>query len=365
MHTVTSAVLAAALTTALAPAQQPAQPQQPQPLTAESFMPESPQGEVLVDFARMREHDVWEAVESSLLKAPLRQLEKEAGCKLAGLDRMCMWIRYVEGDAHPHRITMLTGQVALPPSMQGEFWSVEKVGDHELRAHKYGEQVCVCTDRLLATGNRELIEPALRGETRGGRPGPDLMSLLSGRATGLLHVYADLLAAKGSHADFGFLGQIDYPEDDPATHMLLRVVTTGVDSEQQLALEATVRHRKGDAGLRATEAAGREWLAQLQKHPQLGALKRLWSAVVVEAKGTDLVARLDLGPPREAVGTLAMLLAPLFVVRQVEAAAVEVEAAAPAPATEPAKKDAPPPPAPAPVPAPAPAPVPLPGRGNG
>ena len=74
------------------------------------------------------------------------------------------------------------------------------------------------------------------------------------------------------------------------------------------------------------------------------------------ARRNYLVASLDLGRPRDAIGTMALLLAPAFSVRQAQVVEV-IEAEAPATEPKPAEKPKDKPKAPAPAPAP--------GRGNG
>jgi hypothetical protein len=322
-------------------AQEPAKP------TAASFMPDEPQGEFLIDFRTMRERGIWEEVEATLLAPVFRQMEKELGFPLAGLDRLHMWLR-MPADAEPQsqsRIVVMEGKVALPPSVGNGMWTDERIGDYDAKVFPHGpagraSMIVRVGEDLLVTCPRELAEPVLLGKAKGGRPGADQMSLLSGRTTELLHVYVDLVAARRGKGEFGFLGEIEYPEDDPATHLLLRIRTHGDDDDPHLMLEGVVRHRKGEQGLELTETAARKWLEEMQQHPRLAALKKIWSAVGFARKGTDLTAQLDLGRPRAGVGVLAQLMAPIFAPRAVaQEAAAAAEAAARA-AQEEAKRKA-------------------------
>jgi hypothetical protein len=255
-----------------------------------------------------------------------RQMEKELGFPLDGLDRLRMWIRLHGDQKTPQRLTVMEGRVGLPPSVNGDHWTDETIGEHKAKISVHGNSLFarVGTD-LLVQGERELIEPVLLGKAKGGRPGADQMSLLSGRQTDLLHIYVDLLAARGSRGEFGFLDDIEYPDDDPATHLLLRISTQRDGDDERLLLEGIVRHRKGEKGLELTEAGAKKWLTEMQAHPRFAALKKIWSAVVFSKKGPDLTAQLDLGRPRAAVGTLAQLISPIFAGR-VAVAREEAEA---------------------------------------
>jgi hypothetical protein len=286
--------------------------QQHPPATA--FLPDEPQAEIFVDFKTMRDRGVWEEVERTLLAPAFRQREKELGLSLDGLDRLYMWARASGEPQRVQGVRILTGSVGLPPSVNGEHWTNGTIGDYEAKVLANGPivMVRVGTD-MLVEGDRELIEPVLLGKAKAGRPGPDQLSLLSGRTTELLHAFVDLDAALQGKGEFGFLKEIQYPEDDRATHLVFRVSTQRDGDDERLLLEAVVRHRKGEKGLELTEAGARKWLAEMQKHPRLAALKKIWSAVVVARDGADLTAKLDLGRPREAVGTMAQLMAPLFV----------------------------------------------------
>ena len=299
------------------------------PLTAASFMPDEPQAAYAIDLARMREREVWDELEHSLLSTILRRMEQELGFPLDGLDRMQCWVR-IGDDKEMSRTLTWEGKVGLPPQVNGPGWSTEQIGAHAAKVQGERPEVYVRpADGLLVMGTRALVEPVLLGAQHGGRPSADFLSLVSGRGDTLLYIYTDLRAARGSRGDFGFLDQIQYPEDDPATHLLLRVRLLGDGDEQRLQLEGVVRHRLGKDGLRATETAGREWLQQLAQHPRLGALKKMWDDVHIASEGPDLVARLDLGRPRDAAGKLAVLaglaLAPMGDAAAAAAAAREAE----------------------------------------
>jgi hypothetical protein len=290
------------------------------PLTAASFMPDEPQAAYCIDLARMREREVWDELEHTLLSTVLRQMEKELGFPLSGLDRMQCWMHVAAGaePQHPQpkemeRTLVWEGRVGLPPAVNGPGWSSEQIGEHAVKLHGDRQEVYVRpVDGLLVLGARARMEPVLLGKQTGGRPSADFLSLTSGRGDTLLYIYVDLVATRGGRGDFGFLASMDYPEDDPATHLLLRVRAVGKDDDQHLHLEGVVRHRLGKRGLEATEVAGRKWLEELAQHPRLIALKKTWDEVKITREGPDLVARLDLGRPRDAAGKLAVLGAVIF-----------------------------------------------------
>jgi len=83
----------------------------------------------------------------------------------------------------------------------------------------------------------------------------------------------------------------------------------GDDDDAHLQVEAVIRHRVGRAGFDASAAAVRTWLESMQKEPRLLAIKTVWRSVEIGHEGSDLVLRKDLGRPRDAIGTLAALLA--------------------------------------------------------
>lgn len=305
--------------------------------TAAAFRPETPQMEIRVDFARLRDRGIWDLVEHSLLVPLLQMAEKEMGFGLGDLDDFRVWVHVPapagDGEGAPaerrppvHRAVAFQGAVAFPPASAD--WTEDEIGGQPVR-WQGSEFGALAGGAVLAIGSRELIEPILRGERKGGLPCAEELSLLASREQPLLHLYADLDAARRADGGFGFLTEIEYPAGDEARHLMIRLDSLGDVDEQQLVLKATVRHARGEEGRVATQSAAREWIDEMKGHRQLGALQRIWSAIEFEREGTDLHARLVLGSPREALGTVAQVLVPIFALRemaQVEAQRAELEA---------------------------------------
>jgi hypothetical protein len=295
-------------------------------------MLDEPQGAYMIDFARLRQCDVFEEVERSLLASSFKPIERELGCPLAALDRVTGWVRIDAEGTVAQRVTVFDGAVTLPPWAKGEGWTETKYGDHPAMLHEgLGEAAALAAPRLLVFGAAAHLESVLLGKAAPGRPGADLLQLLS-RGEPLLYVFADLQATRRSPGGgFAFLDEVQYPEDDPATCLLLAMVQAGTADEPRLLLRAVVRHQKGVAGLQATETAAKAWFAGLRQHPRLGALKKIWDGIALSRDGHDLVAQLELGSPRAAAATMTQLAAPLFMLRRVEARqAAQAAPAAPA-----------------------------------
>jgi len=291
-----------------------------QALTPESFRPESPQAEIRIAFDVLKERGIWEELEHSLLAPMLKMAEANLGFGIGQLDDFRIWIRVPADESGQRqrvkRVFVMSGDIGWPKDT--EDWDVSRVGDFEAKSQRESDIMVKIGEGMLVQGSRELIEPMVLGKTRPGLPGAEQMSMLAARHPALLHLYADLVAARQSNGDFGFLTEVDYPEDDPAAHLTIRLAAIGDDEdEQRLELQAMVRHPKGEAGLRVTQQAAKEWIEELESHQQLAGLKHIWSAIEFETKGADLIAKLDLGRPRDAIGKIAQIAVPFFTLQTV------------------------------------------------
>ena len=119
-------------------------------------------------------------------------------------------------------------------------------------------------------------------------------------------------------------GEASWPEGDEPTFVLLRLRATGEADDPHLEVEAVIRHAKAAEGMAATEKLVDGWIEKTQKDPQFAGLKPLWPRLERRKDRSDVTLRVDLGRPREAVGYVALLMAPILKPRSVEAQPAEL-----------------------------------------
>jgi hypothetical protein len=218
--------------------------------------------------------------------------------------------------------------LGLPPTINGnDRWQQERIGRHDCVGAEAGpdpEVIVRPGPELRVVGSRALVEPALLGKPANGLPKADLMSLLSGRGDNLAYLVVALSTPTlRRHVQLDLLQKTEWPADDQPTYMMIRLQATGDADDPHLRIEAVLRHQLGKHGLAVSDKAVRDWLAASKGAGAAPALKRVWDGVTIEANGIDLVASTDLGRARNAVGTLAQLVAPIFRTSTVREDAVE------------------------------------------
>lgn len=320
-----------------------------EPIPAEAFLPPDYRTLYLIDLAAMRERGIWDELDSSILSAALKGLEREAGFPLDHLDRLRASLVVPEDwdkRSPPPHVLVLEGheQLDLPESVRNnERWQQETIAGFAVRIRMSGDREEVIVQPrsgLRIEGARSLVEPVLMGRRTKSQPAADVLSLLSGRGDNLACLVFDTSAAAARDTILGRLfPDTEWPEGDGPTFLMLRLRALGEADDPRLELEGVLRHAKGDAGLGVSEAAAKRWLEGLAGHPQYGAVKQVWRRIQLQAKGSDLVAKLDLGRARDGLGTLATLLAPLFPAPRAEVPVGEAKPVVPvAPPKDPGKQ---------------------------
>ena len=315
------------------------------PIPAKAFLLDDYRIVAFADCKALRDRGIWDDLEVSLLKLAFQQMEKEIGFPLKALDRVTMVAEPpVEGGmgVTVRQVCVMEGKAKLgaPDSVTRGSWSKEKFGACEVwrRAGARDETYACPRPEMQVFGTTDILQPVLEGKPNAGQPCADVMSLLSGRGDNLAYLAVDVSGPLLRKTVLQRLfGEAAWPEGDEPAFVLLRLRATGEADDPHLEVEAVIRHAKAAEGLAATEKLVEVWLEKTQKDPQFRALKPLWPGLQRKKDRTDLTLRLDLGRSRDAIGYVALLMAPIL--RPVEAVeATEVRVTAPAPATEP-KKD--------------------------
>lgn len=310
-------------------------PARPRALTAQSFLPDDYRTAIRADLAAVRKRGVWDELEASVLKVAFQRLAKESGIEIAALDRVTIAGVFREGEdgSETSQVMVLEGNVRLgmPPSVT-QNWTEETIG--ELPARVRGREIYVSPKpELLVFGHQDQVRPVLEGKPHTGMPSPDVMSLLSGRESSLAYIVLDVAAAPLKERMLGTMfPDAAWAEGDAPTFLCVRVLATGSDDDPHLGLEAVVRHARAGAGLDVSEKAVDAFVARLVAMPQMRMVKPVLQRIEKKRDRTDLVCSVDLGRVRDAVGTVAALVAPLFLgVEQVEVRAAPVPAGGGAP----------------------------------
>lgn len=304
-----------------------------------AFLIDDHRNVVFADLAALRARGIWDELEVSVLKVAFRQLEKECGFPLAALDRVTMVADPPQEGGMALRVRqvcVLEGNAPLdvPDRVARGSWQRDMVGGQAVwRRAGAGELFVRPRPELQVSGAEELIAPVLEGRPRAGQPCADVLSLLSGRGDNLAYFVIDVGASRLQRTVLQrLLGEVAWPDGDAPAFLLLRLRAIGEADDPHLEVESVVRHGRAGEGLAITVGAVDAWLEQIQKEPQLRALKPLWPSLVKKQDRTDLSLRLDLGRARDAVGRVALLLAPLLIPREVVAVEKEPAAEPPPPA---------------------------------
>jgi hypothetical protein len=307
-------------------AQQPTEPKPSDPttaakLTAQSFLPDDYRNIAFADLKALRDRGIWDELEVSVLKLAFEQIRKELGCPLADLDRITMVAAMLERDGRMQiaELSVMEGNkgLPLPPSVVGERiggtgWETGQFGEFTVR-RRNDELIVQPRAEVIVTGHAPWVEATLSGRARGGQPCADLMSLLSGRADTLAATAFDLETPRvGEVIKAQVFQDAKWPEGDAPQFVSVRLLSSGADDDPHLGAEVVLRHRAPGGGVTASVEA----IEAILKHWREDPTKQALRAVLKEAKVTvdrgDVVLRGDLGRARNAVGTLATLVMPIF-----------------------------------------------------
>jgi hypothetical protein len=284
---------------------------------------------VAADFRAMRELEVLDELESSALKMAFGMARDALGFPLEALDRFSLTMHLPTGDAEGAderrlRIFVFEGaqKLARPEGMAERFTSYQHRGrDVYLRFEDREHALAWPTDKLHVMAPADIIEQAMDGKRKPGLPSADVMSLSVGKGRGIAHMVADLSerSARRTFLDQVFEGST-WPEDDMPTFFAGRVAVTGDEDDRHLTLTMTLRHAKVGPGVKASDEAVDALLERALAMKELRLFRKILKSAEKETRGSDVIVRVDLGRTRNAVGNLAMVMAPLFLMSGVDSA---------------------------------------------
>jgi len=291
---------------------------------------------VAADFLAMRELEVWDELASSALKMVLPMAEKELGFSLDVIDRATMTMALPgagEERGEHQRMLVFESKQELGKPQRIESYESHTHGGHVIYArHRGSSESFVWPGRgLHVIGNAKVIEQAIDGERKPGLPSADVMSLSAGRGRRIVHLVADL-ADRSARRTFleGLFTDSEWPADDMPTFFAGRVTVTGDEDDRHLSLAVTLRHAKVGEGVKASDKAIDALLERAKGMQELRLFRKILKSAKKETRGSDVVVQVDLGRTRDAIGNLAMVMAPLFLMSGTEAAmeapAVRVQA---------------------------------------
>lgn len=291
---------------------------------------------IAADFKAMRDMDVWDELESSALKMAFGMARQSLGFPLDAVDRFSLTMSFpggatkVEGERRL-QIFVFEGREALskPKDVDTKFTSYRH-GAHDIymRFDDREHALAWLGDKLHVMAPADILEQAIDGVRKPGLPSADVMSLSAGRGRGIAHMVADLSekSARRTFLDQLFEGST-WPEGDVPTFFAGRVSVVGDEDDRHLALSLTLRHAKAGAGVEASDKAIDELLARARQMPELRLFRKILKTAEKQTRGSDVTVRVDLGRTRNAVGNLAMVMAPLFLMSGTDAAARPVRKA--------------------------------------
>ena len=282
--------------------------------------------------------EVWDELQSSALKMAFGMAKDSLGFSLDDVDRFTLTMSFPdeaarEAGARAMRIFVFEGaqQLAKPEGVDTKFTSYRH-GKHDIYLRHQDREHALAwpggTMHVMAPA--EVLENALDGKRKPGLPSADVMSLSAGRGRGIAHMVADLSesSARSTFLDQLFEGST-WPEDDMPTFFAGRVAVTGDEDDRHLILAITLRHAKVGAGVQASDKAVDELLKRAKEMPELRLFRKILKSAEKRTRGSDVVVRVDLGRTRNAIGNLAMVMAPLFLMSGSDSApraAAQVEA---------------------------------------
>src|SRR5262249_13147598 len=174
------------------------------------------------------------------------------------------------------------------PAKRGEDFTPDKVAGCDVLlqgAPWYGDDPDVWVaprTGLLVVGARTDMQPVLEGKGKPGVPPGEFLSLTSGKGI-LAHVVMQL-APSVLQDMLRELPQGTVCDDDPPRFLAVRLrseAPASAGDDPTFVLEATVRCNQAGKGPAALLAAAKQGIEAGKHHPQLGALKALWSKIEV------------------------------------------------------------------------------------
>ena len=290
-------------------------------LTAKSFLPDDYRNLAFADLKALRDRGIWDELEVSVLKVAFEQMAKELGYPLADIDRITMVAAMSETDRGPRpvEVRVIEGNkgLPLPPSVvskrtDGRGWETGRFADFDVM--RRGDELIVQpSPEVQVTGAATWVEATLSGKSKGGMPCADLMSLLSGRADSLAHLALDLETPRmGEVVKAQVFEGVSWPEGDAPQFLSARLLSSGEADDPHLGAEVVLRHKQAGAGQQASIDAIKAILQRWIEDPTRQAVRSVLQQAQVTTDGADVVLRGDLGRARNAVGTLATLVLPMF-----------------------------------------------------
>lgn len=268
-----------------------------------SFFPCDYEGEILVDYARLREIGLLDRLERlPMMQGFLLTLAATYWTELDDLLRVRTALVF-SGSSRPtvREISMAEtaadGRPAAPPAPWQEVRMGALAGWRRDGTPPSESVVLWPRPGVTVVGPSELLAPLCAGERRGGVAHPDLLPLLAGR---------DVLFQVG----VGRFGRRDMPFQDVMTLLCpepgeveLARLRLAADADERLHLSIMLRFASREAARRADgHLEGR--LGELHGDPRFASLVPLVETLLLTRDGADLVLRLDLGGSREAMRTL-------------------------------------------------------------
>lgn len=289
------------------------------PPDADAFVPSDYRCECLVDFQALDQHEMLEGLRRSALGMVFGMFEQQLGFALTDLKRLRAYPEMpTDADETRHGgIAIFEGNhnVGLPGMQQLDGYKEEKLGSTPMLVEQspWNEDPDIYAsprDGLMITGSTHLVRPVLEGKSKLAVPPADFLSLTSGRGS-LAHFVAAM--STKMLKDLPFLTPEMWSAEDPPKYLMLRLrLEPGTDGpDDDVVFEAVVRCT-GKQGPEVIAKTAREALQAAEQHPRLGALKHLWKKIELKTDGIDLVAHMSLGRPRDAAGSLGLMLAPLL-----------------------------------------------------
>jgi len=321
-----------------------------QDLGPRSFFPGEYHCEYFVDLATLRDDEFWSAFDRSMLLRQLfGMLRRTSGIDIDDIDRIRGAGRWITGngddDLRIDNVVVFEGTPELvvpdPDNLEGDVeLTATTIAGHDAlgQSDRSGRNLWVSPrPGTLVIGAANQISAVLEDRRPGGVPHPELLAFLAGP-----NVLAHAACGRFGRDVAQWHRQLPVPGDWLDANDSVEFVMARLQQLQDgnISVSAHVRFRLGESGLDTFESKLREALAQAQNHRRLGAFRKFWRSIEVERRDNDLVATVNLGPPRTAgvkFQEIGMLLVPMFLtVGDVHSESVQAMPV-PAPAVPPKK----------------------------
>lgn len=327
-----------ALTFALATAAALAQ-DKPATVDPRWFLPADHEHLVCLDLGVVRETELLDAVENSMLGPFFTLMEQELGFGLAQLDRIT-WVHESAvgepGAGGWTDVVLYEGNQPLGEAPgEGEGWKSERVGATDVwfrTAWQFESWLWPRPEvKVVLSGSeervRDRVEAGLRKVRRRGAPCADLMSLLAERTKPLAVVAGSFSNRENKQLLKDLLPDVTWPEGDAPKFAAMRLVLGAEAEDRHVLLRCTVRHATDGAGMAVTRRLVDDLLAKGKKDRRLSVVNKVLRGAEVRSDGIDLHVILDFGRERDAAGilTTAMAAAGALFAFEVEEPRAEVQ----------------------------------------